>query len=97
MKDIVCLPTLEALRRHIHETLCRRENLDPSQAPMQQALIMRQGRSCGLFFQVEGPRLLRNYALWVGEENRILFYNSTGERIAETRLTDAPDPRSLAA
>ena len=35
--------------------------------------------------------------MWAGEEHRILFYNSCGERIAETRLAEAPDPRSLAA
>jgi len=64
---------------------------------MLQALILRRGRTCGLFFQVAGPRLLRNYAVWAGEEKRILYYNSSGERVAETRLTDAPDPRSLAA
>jgi hypothetical protein len=97
MKDIVCLPTLDELRQHVHETLCRRDNLDPDQAPMLQALILRRGRTCGLFFQVAGPRLLRNYAVWAGEEKRILYYNSSGERVAETRLTDAPDPRSLAA
>ena len=44
MKDIVCLPTLAELKRHVHETLCRRDNLDPDQAPMQQALILRQDK-----------------------------------------------------
>ncbi len=97
MKDVACLSTLDDLRRHVHEQLCRSDHLDPAQAPLQQAVIMRRGRPCGLFFQVEGPRLLRNYAVWAGEENRILFYNSSGERVAETRLAEAPDPRTLAA
>jgi hypothetical protein len=97
MKEVVCLPTLAELRRHVHATLCRSDHLDPAQAPLQQALITRRGRPCGLFFQVEGPRLLRNYAVWVGDEHRILFYNSCGERVGEVRLTEAPDPRSLAA
>jgi hypothetical protein len=97
MREILSLPTLHDLRRHVHEQLCRPDQLDPEQAPLQQAIITRRGRVCGLFFQVEGPRLLRNYAVWAGEENRILFYNSSGERIAEVRLTEAPDPRGLAA
>ena len=97
MKEVACLPTLAELRRHVHEALCRPDQLDPEQAPLQQALITRRGRPCGLFFQVAGPRLLRNYAVWAGEENRILFYNSCGERVTETRLTEAPDPRGLAA
>jgi hypothetical protein len=97
MKEVVSLPTLAELRRLVHEHLCRDDQLDPEQAPLQQALIVRRGRPCGLFFQVNGPRLLRNYALWAGEENRILFYNSSGERTGEMRLSEAPDPRSLAA
>jgi len=71
--------------------------LTESDIATDEALILRRDRPCGLFFQVEGPRLLRNYAVWAGEEHRILFYNSCGERVAETRLAEAPDPRSLAA
>ena len=97
MKEVAYLPTLAELRRHVHEVLCRHDQLDPQQAPLQQSIIMRRDRPCGLFFGVEGPRLLRNYAVWAGEENRILFYNSSGERVAETRLAEGPDPRSLAA
>ena len=36
-------------------------------------------------------------AVWAGDENRILFYNSSGERVAVVRLSEAPDPRGLAA
>jgi hypothetical protein len=97
MRAVVSLPTVAELCRHIHELLCRPDQLDPQQTPLQQAIITRRGRPCGIFFQVQGPRLLRNYAVWAGEENRILFYNSSGERIAEMRLSEAPDPRSLAA
>jgi hypothetical protein len=97
MRDVVRLPTLQDLRRHVHEVLCRTDHLDPCQTPLQQALITRRGRPCGLFFQVDGPRLLRNYAVWAGDENRILFYDSRGERIGESRLSEAPDPRALAA
>jgi hypothetical protein len=48
-------------------------------------------------FQVQGPRQVRNYALWAGEENRILFYNGIGQRFAETKLSEAPDPLRAAA
>ena len=43
------------------------------------------------------PRLLKNFAIWAGDENRILYYNSSSERVAETKLSEAPDPRALAA
>jgi hypothetical protein len=95
MRDVAALPTLEKLRAHVLERLCRPDNLDPLQATMQLALITKQGRPCGLFFEVEGPRLLKNYAVWAGEENRILYYNCTGERVSETLLSEAPDPDAL--
>lgn len=97
MEAVASLPTLDDLRRHVREILCGHDRLDPSHTPMQQALIKRSGRPCGLFFQVQGPRQLRTYAVWAGEENRILFYDSTGLRFAETRLSEAPDPLRLAA
>jgi hypothetical protein len=97
MRETVRLATMDQLRRHVHEVLCRHDHLDPEQAPLRQAVVTRRGRPCGLFFQVEGPRLLRGYAVWAGDENRILFYDSRGERTGESRLSEAPDPRGLAA
>lgn len=97
MSEVAALPTLPELCDYVLNALCRHDHLDPAQTPMQHALITRRGKPCGLFFQVDGPRLLRNYAIWAGDENRILYYNSIGERIAETRLSEAPDPRALAA
>jgi hypothetical protein len=41
--------------------------------------------------------MLKNYAVWAGEENRILYYDASGVRFGETRLSEAPDPRKLAA
>jgi hypothetical protein len=85
------LPTLGDLRGHVHEMLCTRDQLDPAQTSLQQALILRSGKPCGLFFQMSGPRLLRTHAVWAREEERILFYDSSGFRFAETRLCEGPD------
>jgi hypothetical protein len=95
--EVLRLPTLEAVKTHVLKTLCARDSLDPAQTPLQQTLIRRGGRPCGLFFQVSGPRLVRNYAIWAGEENRILFYDSSGQRFAECRLSEGPDPLKLTA
>ena len=97
MDAVASLPTLEELRRHVHQALCAHDQLDPRQAPLYEGLVTVRGRPCGLFVQVAGARLLRNSAVWAGDENRILFYNSSGERVAEVRLSEAPDPRGLAA
>ena len=95
--NVIALPTLEALRRHVHGTLCAHDQLEPATTPLHQAVIKRSGRACGLFFQIHGPRMLKTYAVWAGEEDRILFYDSTGLRFAETRLSEGPDPRKMAA
>ena len=97
MNDVVCVPTLEELKKHVHLKLCELDRLDPAQTPLLQEIITRQGKPCGLFFRVQGPRQLENYAVWASDEHRILFYNSRGERIAESYLSEAPDPNPLAA
>jgi hypothetical protein len=94
---VVPLPTFDQIREFVRQTLCDRDRLAPEQTHLRQALIQRRGRPCGLFFQIEGPRLLRTHAVWAGDENRILFYDSTGSRFAETRLCESPDPAKLAA
>jgi hypothetical protein len=91
----VSLPTLEKLRAYVLETLCTREHLDPNQTPFFQGVVVRSGRPCGLLLQIEGPRMVKTHAIWLGEEDRILFYDSTGARVAETRLCEAPDVSSL--
>jgi hypothetical protein len=97
METVAALPTLDDLRQHVRQTLCSHDRLDPAHTPLHQGLIMRAGKPCGLFFQLQGPRLLRTYAVWAGEEDRILFYDSTGVRFAQTRLSEGPDPLKLAA
>jgi hypothetical protein len=41
---------------------------------------------------VAGPRLFKTYAVWAGEEHRILFYDANGARFHEVRLSEAPLP-----
>ena len=92
MDAYVSLPTLDDLRRYVHKALCAHDHLDMGQTPIYQGIIKRGGKPCGLFFHVQGPRLLKAYAVWAGEENRILFYDSTGARYGQAKLSDGPDP-----
>jgi hypothetical protein len=92
MITVASLPTIGDVRQHVLQLLCMHDNLDPEQTPMFEGLITRSGRPCGLFFQVQGPRRLRTYALWASDEHRILFYDSTGMRFRESRLSEAPEP-----
>lgn len=92
MDDIASLPSLDALRQHVLIQLCRHDHLDPEQTPLLVSLITRSGRPCGLFFQIQGPRMVKAYAVWAGEENRVLYYDAHGTRFAQTRLSESPDP-----
>ena len=97
VEQLISLPTFEALRHYVHEMLCAHDQLAPAQTPLTQAVVQRSGRPCGLFFQVTGPRLLRNYAVWSLADRRIIFYDSTGARFAVARLQQSPDLASMAA
>ena len=87
----VSLPTFEALKAYVLKILCARDRLDPEQTVLGEFLILQSGKPCGVFFQVHGPRSLRTHAVWSSKENRILFYDSTGVRFAEARLSESPD------
>jgi hypothetical protein len=97
MDATVSLPTMDQLCDHVRAVLCEHEQLDPAQTPLEQSVLVipRWGRPCGLLFQLQGPRRVKAYAVWAGEEDRILFYNSAGRRFAQVRLSEAPDPLQL--
>lgn len=90
------LPRFDQLRDFVRQTLCSHDRVDARQAPFSEAPIKQGGRLKGFYFEVQGPRLLRSHAIWACEEHRILFYDSTGVRFAEVRLTDSPDPHQQA-
>ena len=43
------------------------------------------------FFACKAPREVRLTAIWETDANTILFYDSRGERVARTRLIEAPE------
>lgn len=94
---ILSLPTLEKLCQYVHQTLCDHDKLDLATSPLKKSLVKRKGQPCGLFFQINGPRMVKAYAVWAGDDHRILFYDTSGLRFAEIRLIDSPDPQKLAA
>jgi hypothetical protein len=90
-KTVHSLPTEAALESYVKAQLCQRDRLDPRHTPLFRTLISRHGRPAGYLFEVQGPRLLRLSAIWVEPESRILFYDSTGSRYHEARLSEAPE------
>jgi hypothetical protein len=87
---VVAAPTLEQLAAFVHDELCKLDHLDPDQTPLRKTPLVRRGKTCGLVFHVEGPRLLRTSAVWTADEARVIVYDSTGKRVREVRLSESP-------
>lgn len=88
---VASLPTLDQLTSFVHAELCRLDHLDPAQAPLRRTPLVRRGKTCGLVFHVEGPRMLRTSAVWTADEGRVIVYDSTGKRVREVKLSDSPE------
>jgi hypothetical protein len=88
---VVGFTAVEELAAFVHQVLCEQDALDPAQTPLFRTPLKRGGRACGVVFHVEGPRLLRTSAVWSADDDRILFYDSTGTRSREVKLSEAPE------
>jgi hypothetical protein len=84
------LPTLAEVRHHVLHVLCAHGQLDPHSTELKESIVERGRRPHGLFFQVQGPRLVKLTAIWSESDKRILFYDSTGCRFAETSVSASP-------
>ena len=93
---VVSFSAVEQLAAYVHQVLCDRDALELKQTPLFCTPLRKRGRECGLVFHVEGPRLLRTSAVWSADADRIIFYDSTGQRFGEVHLSEAPDPLKLA-
>ena len=94
---MLAIPSLEELRAYVRQTLCERHALDPAQFAMDESLLTRGGRPCGLYFCQYGPRLMKAHAVWDSQHAVVAFYDSSGARFHQIHLTHGPDPRNLAA
>lgn len=90
------LETLEDLRDYVNETICEHEHLEVGAFEMTERILVRSGTPCGVFFCIHGPRQVKFTAIWETDNNTIIFYGSTGERVFRTRLTESPALRSAA-
>jgi hypothetical protein len=89
-EPVVALPTYEELCRYVRQTLCEQDALDLNQTPFFQTPIERRGKPWGVVFHVQGPRELKTSAVWAAGEDRVVFYNSLGQRSREVRLQESP-------
>ena len=87
---VVACAAIEELAAFVHQVLCGKDALDPAQTPMFRTPLKKAGRACGLIFHVEGPRLLRTSAVWSADDDRVIFYDSTGTRFHDVKLSESP-------
>lgn len=71
---------LHHLRTQIQLTLCEKDQLDPAAHRMTEALLRKRDAPCGVLFCVFGPRNVRLTAVWDFASERVLFYDSAGQR-----------------
>jgi hypothetical protein len=87
---VVACAAVEDLAAFVHQVLCDKDALDPAQTPLFRTPLAKAGRACGMIFHVEGPRLLRTSAVWSADDDRVIFYDSTGTRFREVKLSEGP-------
>src|SRR4051794_30768611 len=85
------------LQQFVHRSLCEQERFDPDQTVLHQSPLRQGTRIVGMLLRLEGARLHGSQAVWVEAENRILFYNSAGQRFAEVKLVESPDIQSFSS
>ena len=88
--DAVRFHEIDELRRYVHERICQQNELEFNVFDVTERLLVRAGRPCGIFFCLHGPRSVKFTAIWETEQNRILFYGSTGERLTRIKLAASP-------
>lgn len=84
------LESLDDLRTYVHHILCQYDQLEAGAFRMTEQILLRNGKPCGLYFCLHGPRAVRFSAIWETQDNTVLFYDSSGERFQKTRLVAAP-------
>jgi len=90
-------PTPDDLGSFVRQTLCDHDNLDPTQTAFFRTPVVRGGRVTGFVFHLEGPRLLRTSAVWAADDGRLVFYDSTGQKLRAVSLPAVPDSPRRAA
>lgn len=83
--------TMDALRRYVHERLCRHENLVADQFALEVTPLTRKGTLCGLQFLLRGPRSVRLGAVWASDHNQLYLYDARGERFHKEQLSGQID------
>jgi hypothetical protein len=75
----------EAVREFVRDELCDKNELERDAFEMSERVLTRQGKPCGFYFCIYGPRSVRLTAVWDLAREMILFYDSLGRRAASCK------------
>lgn len=85
------IENLDNLRDFVNTTICYQHQLVIGAFKMTEHRLFRGQKPCGILFHLHGPRAVKFSAVWETEQNTILFYGSTGERILRLQLPEPLD------
>ncbi len=82
--------SVDGLRRFVNRFFCDHYQLQLGAFQMSERILKRDGKPCGIYFCLHGPRAVRFTAIWENERNQVLFYEATGERFQKFQLSEGP-------
>jgi hypothetical protein len=91
------IDSVQDIREFVNVTICKHNQLKVGAFRMTEKTLTRNGKPCGVYFCLHGPRATKFTAIWETEQNQVLFYGSRGERFLKTQLVDFPRLKSAAA
>jgi hypothetical protein len=91
------IDSVHEIRQYINTTICKHYQLQIGAFRMSERTLQRNGKPCGVYFCLHGPRATQFTAIWETDRNQVLFYGSRGERFLKTQLVESPRLESAAA
>jgi hypothetical protein len=91
------IDNLDDLREYVNVILSEHNQLQTGAFRMTERVLVRNGRPCGIYFCLHGPRMTKFSAIWETDRNQILFYGAGGQRFHKTQLVDSPRLGCVAA
>lgn len=89
--------SVQNIREYVNTTICKQYQLQIGAFRMTERTLVRNGKPCGVYFCLHGPRATQFTAIWETEQNQVLFYGSRGERFLKAQLVASARSDSAAA
>ena len=75
--------SLDDLKAFVYNKICGDHKLLLEACYTSEKFLRRHDSVCGIMFHLRGPRKTLFTAVWEGDQNRVLFYGTSGARYRE--------------